>query len=408
MWAGIQASGRPMVLTVEGNPTDSLITKGGYGNAKRVGHDISPNWASMTSLVDIGAPLWPYAHNSTDPQYGGWWNDLDMIEVGNSPDFACGQNAAALARCQSHQTQWSIMKAPLILGNNIPAMDAATLSVLANKDMVAVNQDALGVQAQRVQTSTAPPRALRRKSRAIAAARPLAAVVAHCDATRASQAWTLSAADGTLQTTDSLGRKVCLGLGYGINEVGGWAGVPCSFAAAAKVTVVAIKGAAAVALQVKEGGALTWDVSTATGPAPFTRYLVAAPAEGVAAEQEAGRAQWIFDNKRVVAADSTAVPGDNNVGGARQVGGVHCLDLAAGQLEVWAGPLTGGRFAVSLFNRSPASAPITATFSTFNASATATYAVRDIWAGKDLGPATGSFTATVATEAVSYLILTPQ
>ena len=37
MWAAIQASGRPMVLTVEGNPDDALITLGGYGNAKRVG-----------------------------------------------------------------------------------------------------------------------------------------------------------------------------------------------------------------------------------------------------------------------------------------------------------------------------------------------------------------------------------
>jgi hypothetical protein len=37
----------------------------------------------MISLVDIGAGLWPYAHNSKDATYGGWWNDLDMIEIGN-------------------------------------------------------------------------------------------------------------------------------------------------------------------------------------------------------------------------------------------------------------------------------------------------------------------------------------
>ena len=74
MWLALELSGRPMVLTVEGNPDDALISKGGYGNAKRVGHDISPNWDSMTSLIDIGAPLWPYAHGSTDPTFGGWWN----------------------------------------------------------------------------------------------------------------------------------------------------------------------------------------------------------------------------------------------------------------------------------------------------------------------------------------------
>ncbi len=40
MWQAIQAAGRPMVLTVEGNPDDNLLSAGGYGNAKRVGHDI--------------------------------------------------------------------------------------------------------------------------------------------------------------------------------------------------------------------------------------------------------------------------------------------------------------------------------------------------------------------------------
>ena len=76
MWDAIQASGRPMVLTVEGSPPADLITHGGYGNAKRVGHDISPSWSSMMSLVDIGAGLWPYAHGSNNATFGGWWNDL--------------------------------------------------------------------------------------------------------------------------------------------------------------------------------------------------------------------------------------------------------------------------------------------------------------------------------------------
>ena len=73
MWQAIQAAGRPMVLTVEGQPLDSVITLGGYGNAKRVGHDISPKYPSMSSLVDIGANLWMWSHPSTNPTYGGWW-----------------------------------------------------------------------------------------------------------------------------------------------------------------------------------------------------------------------------------------------------------------------------------------------------------------------------------------------
>jgi hypothetical protein len=85
MWQAIQASGREMVLTVEGRPTDSIISLGGYGNAKRVGHDISPQWTSMTSLVDIGSGLWMYAHNSTNATYGGWWNDVRLSRHNAAP-----------------------------------------------------------------------------------------------------------------------------------------------------------------------------------------------------------------------------------------------------------------------------------------------------------------------------------
>jgi hypothetical protein len=37
----------------------------------------------MISLVDIGAGLWTYAHTTIPgrEQFGGWWNDLDMLEV---------------------------------------------------------------------------------------------------------------------------------------------------------------------------------------------------------------------------------------------------------------------------------------------------------------------------------------
>ena len=63
-------------LKVEGNPPAANITHGGYGNAKRVGHDISPSWSSMISLVDIGAGLWPYAHGTLDEKYGGSPSDF--------------------------------------------------------------------------------------------------------------------------------------------------------------------------------------------------------------------------------------------------------------------------------------------------------------------------------------------
>jgi hypothetical protein len=70
--------------------------------------------------------------------------------VGNAPDFVCGQDIYALRRCQAHFSMWCIMKSPLILGNDIPNMSNATLSVLANREAISVNQDPLGIQARRI------------------------------------------------------------------------------------------------------------------------------------------------------------------------------------------------------------------------------------------------------------------
>jgi hypothetical protein len=149
--------------------------------------------------------------------------------VGNSPDFKCGDSAAALARCQAHFTQWCIMKAPLILGNDIPNETPATLAVLANAEAIAVNQDALGVQAQRV-SQAGLPAALAPAS--LAFGRGNHAVVARCDAARATQAWALRA-DGALATTDAAGRTFCLGSVDGAATEGSWAGVECGTPAAA-------------------------------------------------------------------------------------------------------------------------------------------------------------------------------
>lgn len=97
-----------------------------------------------------------------------------------------------------------------------------------------------------------------------------------------------------------------------------------------------------------------------------------------------------------------------------------CLDLVtAGMLEVWVGPLTGGRFAVSLYNRcarvvvivclcfcsqvnstrvvcrSPGADVIVLDWSMLGVSASSSFAVRDIWAAKDVGTFAGSYKVCV-------------
>jgi alpha-galactosidase len=73
----------------------------------------------------------------------GHWNDLDMLEVGNglSPDEE-----------RSHFSLWSMMASPLISGNDLRKMPESVRKILTNKDVIAVNQDRLGVQALRMLT----------------------------------------------------------------------------------------------------------------------------------------------------------------------------------------------------------------------------------------------------------------
>jgi len=70
----------------------------------------------------------------------GQWNDPDMLEVGNG--MAPNEDRA-------HFTMWCMMAAPLILGNDLRQMSPATKATLTNKEVVAVDQDPLGVQGYR-------------------------------------------------------------------------------------------------------------------------------------------------------------------------------------------------------------------------------------------------------------------
>ncbi|HEX2984485.1 MAG TPA: glycoside hydrolase family 27 protein, partial [Ignavibacteriales bacterium] len=65
------------------------------------------------------------------------WNDPDMMEVGNG--MTAGEDRA-------HLSMWCMLAAPLIAGNDIRNMTAETKAILLNKDVIAVDQDSLGIQ----------------------------------------------------------------------------------------------------------------------------------------------------------------------------------------------------------------------------------------------------------------------
>ena len=67
----------------------------------------------------------------------GHWNDPDMLEVGNG---------LTVAENRTHFSMWCMLAAPLIAGNDMRKMDESTRSILTNKEVIALDQDGLGVE----------------------------------------------------------------------------------------------------------------------------------------------------------------------------------------------------------------------------------------------------------------------
>lgn len=67
----------------------------------------------------------------------GRWNDPDMLEFHNLPTLE--ENCA-------HIAMWAMLAAPLILCTSIRTLSKAALAVLKNRDLIAINQDAHGIQ----------------------------------------------------------------------------------------------------------------------------------------------------------------------------------------------------------------------------------------------------------------------
>ncbi len=69
------------------------------------------------------------------------WNDFDMMEVGNG---------MTTAEDRAHFSLWCMVASPLIAGNDLRNMTKETIDILTNKEVIAVNQDPLGIQGYRM------------------------------------------------------------------------------------------------------------------------------------------------------------------------------------------------------------------------------------------------------------------
>src|SRR5437667_12653993 len=133
----IVASGRPILLSAsDNNPSDEPWAWGPItAHQWRMSDDISDDWATMIRNFDLNA-----AHAAaTGP---GTSNDPDMLEIGNG--------GMTDTEYRTHMSLWALLAAPLLAGNDLRNVTPGILSILTNRDVIAIDQDARGVQGRRV------------------------------------------------------------------------------------------------------------------------------------------------------------------------------------------------------------------------------------------------------------------
>jgi len=138
-------TGRPMVFSICNQGGRDYQSWAPYiGNSWRVGPDIdhTPNeksqWDGVIYELDLSA-----AH----PEIAGpgHWNDADMMLVGVGSDN--GRLAVMnTEEMRSHFSMWCMIASPLMLGNDLRSVSKEVLSILTNKEVIAISQDSLGMQ----------------------------------------------------------------------------------------------------------------------------------------------------------------------------------------------------------------------------------------------------------------------
>ncbi len=137
MHRALVKTGRPIVYSICQYGIEDVWTWAAEagGNLWRTTDDISDSFRSMALIGFSQAGLEKYAGP-------GHWNDPDMLEIGNG-----GMNADEY---RTQMSLWAILAAPLLAGNDLSHMDETTKSILMNKEVIAVDQDALGRQGVRL------------------------------------------------------------------------------------------------------------------------------------------------------------------------------------------------------------------------------------------------------------------
>lgn len=146
----IDRCGRPMVLSTSpgDTPVEEARHVADHANLWRISRDFWDRWRSLNKNFDLA-----YAWQESGVAGPGRWPDGDMIPIGKI-GHRCegGERMTEFTKDEqiALMSLLAIMPSPLMLGMNMPENDKWTYELIANPEMLAINQDPLGAAGRRV------------------------------------------------------------------------------------------------------------------------------------------------------------------------------------------------------------------------------------------------------------------
>jgi len=154
MGDAIRATGRPIVFSIcEWGPRSPwLWGREVGGQLWRTSYDVADIWdkprnesspIGILTSIDVMTNLGRFSGP-------GGWNDPDMLVIGLKNSGFIKGGGCTDAEYRTQMSMWCMFSAPLMLGCDLKDMSPATKSIIMNRDIIAIDQDSLGIQAFRV------------------------------------------------------------------------------------------------------------------------------------------------------------------------------------------------------------------------------------------------------------------
>jgi alpha-galactosidase len=125
------------------------------GHMWRVSGDVFDSWINIWMStwntygigVDVSLDIAAGLYEFGGP---GGWNDLDMLVVGLKGKGQVSGGGMSFIEYQTHMSLWCMACSPLMIGCDVRKLDQETATLLMNREVLAINQDPLGLPARRV------------------------------------------------------------------------------------------------------------------------------------------------------------------------------------------------------------------------------------------------------------------